>query len=145
MAGVAWGQLNLPQIIQLPTDDFVWPWGQTRPIDDLDQPEFSFTGGELSFRCTAKGSFKPGSHMRDEYNSRAFEQSLTGSIHFIQDATTALNELYLNNDLQWALLECIIPETIEPADEAQERLDRALERAERERERRREREAESKK
>jgi hypothetical protein len=143
MAGSAWGQPNIPQIVQLPADDFVWPWGQMRPIDDLEQPEFSFSGVELSFRCTAKGSFKPGSHMRDEYNAREFEQALTGSIHFIQDTTAALNELYLSNDLQWALLECVIPETIEPEDAIQERVDRAVERAERERERRREREAES--
>jgi hypothetical protein len=145
MAGSAWGQLSIPQIVQLPTDDFVWPWGQMRPIDDIEEPEFSFTGVELSFRCIAKGSYKPGSHMRDESNARAFEQALTGSIHFIQDTTAALNELYLSNELQWAILECRIPESIETEDEAQERLDRALERAERERERRREREAESEK
>jgi hypothetical protein len=79
--------------------------------------------------------------MRDYYALREFEQSLTGSIYFIQDVTARFNDLYVSNDLQWALLECIIPETVEPEDEIQERVDRAVERAERERERRRERAA----
>jgi hypothetical protein len=139
-AAVAWGQLNIPTIVQLPTDDFIWPWGDLRPIDDAQKPEFTMTGVELSFQCQAKGTFKPGSHMRDFYALRDFEQSLSGSIHFIQDVTARFNALYQSNDLQWALLECVIPETVEPEEEVQERVDRAVERAERERERRRERE-----
>lgn len=136
-------QLNLPQIVQLPTQDFVYSWGETRPIDDLDRPEFNLRGVEASFRCTATGNFKPGSHMRDYYNLRDFEQSLTGSIYFIQDVTYRLNQLYLSNDLQWAILNCIIPVTVEPEDAVQEKLDKAVEKAQRDRERRREREARS--
>ena len=142
LSGFAFAQ-NIPTIVQLPTEDFVFPWGETRPTDNLEEPEFSFTGVERSFRCTAKGTFKPGSHMRDVYAAREFEQSLTGSIYFIQAVTEAFNQLYLSNDLQWALLDCRIPETVESEDETQERLDRAVERAERERERRRERETEA--
>jgi hypothetical protein len=132
----------MPPIVNLPTDDFVWPWGQLRPIDNIEEPEFEISGVERSFQCTATGSFKPGSHMRDVYEARQFEQSLMGSITFIQTTTATLNNLYLSNDLQWAVLECIIPESVESEDEAQERVDRAVERAERERERRREREEE---
>lgn len=140
IGGAASAQLPIPPIVNLPTEDFVWPWGQLRPVDNIEEPEFKLTGVERSFRCTATGTFKPGSHMRDVYEARQFEQSLSGSIQFIQDTTAALNSLYASNDLQWALLECIIPETTESEAETQERLDRALERAERERERRRERE-----
>jgi hypothetical protein len=143
VAGMASGQPNIPTMVQLPASDFIWPWGDMRPIDDVEQPEFSLSGVERSFRCTARGNFKPGSHMRDVYTARAFEQSLNGSINFIQEVTAALNELDLNNELQWALLECVIPDTTEPEDETEERLDRAVERAERERERRREREERS--
>jgi hypothetical protein len=143
LSATAFSQLNIPNIVQLPTQDFVWPWGETRPIDDPEEPEFTLQGVERSFRCTAKGTFKPGSEMRDVYATREFEQSLTGSIYFIQAVTEAFNSLYLSNDLQWAILDCKIPQTTEPEEETQERLDRALERAERERERRREREAQS--
>ena len=138
----AFGQ-NIPTIVQLPTQNFVWPWGDMRPIDDPEEPEFTLSGVERSFVCTAKGSFKPGSEMRDEYAARQFEQSLTGSIYFIQAVTEAFNSLDLSNDLQWAILDCKIPESVESEDEVQERVDRAVERAERERERRREREADS--
>lgn len=141
-AAAAFGQLNIPPIVVLPTEDFVWTWGDLRPIDDLEEPEFEITGIERSFRCTAKGNFKPGSHLRDVYEARQFEQTLMGSITFIQTTTATLNSLYLSNDLQWAVLECIIPESVETEEDVQERVDRAVERAERERERRREREAE---
>jgi hypothetical protein len=143
LAGAVCGQLSVPVIVQLPTEDFVWSWGDTRPIDDRERPEFTTTGGEAAFRCTATGTFKPGSRMRDFYNMREFEQSLNGTLYFIQVATATLNDLYLSNDLQWATLDCAIPETIEPEEAVQEQLDRAVERAERERERRRKRDAEA--
>ena len=53
-----------------------------------------------------------------------------------------LNQLDLSNDLQWAVMECIIPQATESEQEIQEDIDRALERAQREREKRRERAAE---
>ena len=142
IAGAAWGQPNFPTIVNLPTDDFVWPWGNMRPIDDADDPDFTLSGVERSFRCTAKGAFKPGSHMTDTFAKREFEQSLNGSIYFIQEATARLNQLDASNDLQWALMECIIPDASDSEEDIQEELDRALERAQRERDKRRERAAE---
>jgi hypothetical protein len=142
IAGAASAQPSIPQIVTLPTEDFTWPWGETRPIDDVERPEFTVSGVERAFQCTAKGSFKPGSRMRDTYAMREFEQALNGSIYFIQEATATLNQLDLSNDLQWAIMECIIPESTESEQEIQEDIDRALERAQREREKRREREAE---
>ncbi len=142
IAGAASGQPNLPNIVVLPTDDFVWPWGNIRPVDDAEDPEFTLSGVERSFRCTAKGSFKPGSHMSDTYAKREFEQSLNGSIYFIQEATARLNALDQSNDLQWAVMECIIPDASDSAEDVQEELDRAVERAQRERDTRRQRAAE---
>ena len=142
IAGAAYAQLNVPQIVNLPAEDFIWPWGDTRPVDDLERPEFTVSGVERNFQCTAKGSFKPGSRMRDVYATREFEQSLNGSLYFIQAVTEALNSLDLSNDLQWALLECVIPQSTESEADIQEDLDRALERAQRERDKRRQREAE---
>jgi len=133
----ALAQLNIPTIIQLPTDPFVWNWGRSTRGDQRDWPEFSIEGTERQFFCTMTGSFRLGSRMRDFYETREFEQSLNSTLYFIQDATAALNYYYSTNDLQWATLDCQIPEGEENADKEQERVDRALERAERARERRR--------
>ena len=141
-AGVfAWtaalGQLSIPRIVQLPTEDFVYNWGQSTSFDERTRPDFNLRGTEAQFQCTLTGSFRPSSRMRDFYNLRDFEQSLTGTLYFIQEATYTLNDLYLANQLRWATLNCIIPESIESESKQQERLDKALERAERQRERRR--------
>jgi hypothetical protein len=141
LGGSASGQLNVPTIIQLPTENFQWTWGEPRSIDDPDRPEFTVTGGEQAFRCTAKGAFKAGSHIRDYYNLRDFKQALNTSVYFIQDATATLNSVYLSNDLQWAVLDCAVPEGIESEDAVSDRIDRAMEKAEQDRARRREREA----
>lgn len=136
----ALAQLNLPTIIQLPTDPFVWNWGRTMRGDDRQRPEFTIQGIQQQFHCTLTGAFRLGSRMRDFYNQREFEQSLSSTLYFIEDATAALNYYYRQVELQWATLDCTIPEG-EPTDEkTEERVDRALERAERARERRRSRE-----
>jgi len=142
-ASGALAQSGLPTIIQLPTDDFVYTWGKDASVDKRSRPEFTVRGVEQRFQCMLTGSFKTGSRMRDFYNLREFEQSLSATIYFIQDATSRLNDLYLSNDVDWAILDCIIPETIEDEDKRQEKIDKALERAERDRERRRARAADS--
>jgi hypothetical protein len=139
----AGAQLNLPRIVQLPEDDFVYTWGDNVSVDDRTRPHFTIKGIERSFRCTLTGAFRPGSRMRDYYNQRSFEQELVQSIEFIQLGVARLNELYLSNNLDWAVMDCAKPRTEESEDEVQERLDRAVERAERERERRRAREERS--
>ena len=138
-AGMA--QLAIPQIVALPDEDFLWPWGEVPGIDDRNRPGFTVRGVERAFQCKLTGDFKPGSRMRDFYNQREFEQSLNANLYFIQEAVTRLNDLYLSNDLDWALLDCVIPESVAEEDELQEKIDRALERAERQRERRRARAA----
>lgn len=147
IGALAWSaipaQSGLPQIIQLPTDDFVYTWGDSASVDKRTRPDFTVRGVEQNFQCTLTGAFKPGSRLRDFYNLREFEQSLSGTIYFIQQATARLNDLYLQNQIDWAVMDCIIPETIEEEVERQERLDKAIERAERQRERRRAREADS--
>jgi hypothetical protein len=133
----ATAQLGIPGIVQLPTQDFVWTWGNARSVDDRTRPHFSISGVEQQFQCTLTGSFKLGSRMRDFYNQREFEQELSMTLEFIQLATYRLNDLYLTNQLQWATLNCVIPETLESETRTQDRVDKALEKAERQRERRR--------
>lgn len=135
----ALAQLNLPRIVQLPSDPFVWNWGRNLR-EYRDRPDFTINGFQDKFQCKLTGSFRPSSRMSDFYNQRDFEQSLSSTLYFIEDATAALNYYYRQGDLQWAMLDCQVPEG-QPTDEAtQERVDRALERAERARERRRSRE-----
>ena len=133
-------QLGLPQIVQLPSDDFVYTWGQNASADKRSRPDFTVHGVEQSFQCTLTGAFKPGSRMRDFYNLRDFEQSLNGSIYIVQDAVGVLNDLDLQNQVDWAILDCIIPQTPDDDVKRQEKVDKAIERAERQRERRRARE-----
>lgn len=133
-------QPNVPRIVQLPSDDFVWSWGTAARVEDRARPDFEIVGIEASFRCELTGGFRPASRMRDYYNLREFEQELSSSFEFIQDATRALNSLYQRNELDWAIMDCIKPEGEETQDAADDRAARALERAERARERRRERE-----
>lgn len=139
----ALAQLNLPRISQLPTEDFIYTWGDNISIDQRTRPDFNLHGVEASFRCTLNGAFRPGSHMSDYYNQRDFEMLLMQTIEFIHLGVATLNDLYLSRDLDWAIMECIIPQAEASEEETQERLDRAVERAERERERRRAREERS--
>jgi hypothetical protein len=135
-------QIVIPQIIQLPSDDFVWTWGRnsSSSFEQRDRPEFTIFGVERDFQCTLTGAFRLGSRMRDFYAMREFEQSLAGSLYFIQEATARLNYYTQSNDIGWATLDCAVPDGEVSEDKAQERLDRAVERAERQRERRRSRE-----
>ena len=132
----AFAQLTVPRIVQLPTEDFLWTWGSGR-VDERERPEFEVLGSQRQFQCTLTGSFRRGSRMRDFYEMRAFEQTLTSSLYFIEDATITLNDYYRSNHLDWASLDCKIPQGEESEEAMQERVDRALERAERARDRRR--------
>ena len=140
LSGAALAQLTVPQIVQLPRNDFVWNWGRSPGMDERIRPEFTVEGTEQQFFCSMTGAFRPASHMRDFENLREFETTLRNTLYFIQDSTEALNYYYRANELQWATLDCRIPETVLDEEKTQERVDRALERALRQRERRRERE-----
>jgi len=142
VATAAAAQLTVPRIVQLPAEDFVWNWGNRSGAfaeGGPRRPDFSITGGERGFSCTLTGAFSLGSRMRDFYNLRAFEQQLSTTLYFIQDSTYELNGYYSQNQLDWATLDCKIPDNVVSQDKQQERLDRAVERALRDRERRRER------
>ena len=139
-AGV-WAQPSIPNaaLYRLPNEDFVYTWGNSTP-EERSRTHFQIEGREAQFFCRLSGRFRPGSRMSDFYNLRAFEQELIGTLYFIRDATYRMNELDFANELDWALLECTIPDYTADEEKAQERVDRALERAQRERERRRARE-----
>ena len=135
----AMAQPSIPRIVVLPDQDFVWTW-RDGGADERRATHFSIEGREQQFFCRLSGRFRINSDMTEFYQLRAFEQSLIGNLYFIQDATNAMNSFEFSNDLDWALLECTIPDYTESEEKTQERVDKALEKALRDRERRRARE-----
>ncbi len=131
--------------VNLPNSDFRWVWGEA--ITDERQKrslrDFSSSGHEAGFSCQLTGALRPGSRI-DELELRRLEMELSISLYFIQAATRVLNELDYQRDLDWAVLDCKLPEAREPDPEAQqERLDRLRERALRRQAERRERRGQS--
>jgi hypothetical protein len=129
---------QLPRIVVLPDNDFVWEWGRTTRLDDRDRPDFTVVGREERFSCTLNGSFRPNSRYNDQFVIRDMEANLISTPYFIQASTELMNNLDRARDIQWASLDCKIPEaTTEQEAELRERENEALERARRAQEKRR--------
>jgi len=116
--------------VNLPNSDFRWVWGdagadqQRRSLRD-----FSSSGHEAGFSCQLTGALRPGSRISD-LDLRRLEMELSISLYFIQAAVRTMNGLDYQRDLDWAVLDCKLPEAREPDPKAQqERLDRLRERA----------------
>lgn len=84
----------------LPEDDFTWRWGRQRGSDD-----FSIRGIDLGFTCTLTGALRPGSRL-SRMEIRQIETSLRSSMAFIESATSMMNGLDRQRDLDWAVLDC---------------------------------------
>lgn len=129
--------------VNLPNNDFRWQWGD---VDAAGQGrrtlrDFSSSGNEAGFTCQLTGALRAGSRIED-LELRRLESELGISLYFIQAATRVMNDLDYRRDLDWAVLDCKLPEAREPDPEAQqERLDRLRERALRRQAERRERRA----
>lgn len=100
------GQMNLPQ------GDFTWTWGQ-KPSGEVKFEDFSVFGNERTFRCDLTGKLRVGTRM-SRMDIRNLESELRGQMSFIQSATYMMNNLEARRELEWATLECKIPE---PSDE----------------------------
>jgi len=124
----------------LPNNDFRWQWGDVAETK-RSLRDFSASGNEAGFTCQLTGALRPGARI-DELDLRRLESELNISLYFIQAATRVMNDLDYRRDLDWAVLDCQLPEAREPDPEAQqERLDRLRERALRRQAERRERRA----
>src|SRR5690606_15598098 len=95
--------------------------------------DFSASGREAGFNCELTGALRPSAQI-DQLAIRRLESELGISLYFIQAATRVMNELDFQNDLDWAVLDCKMPEAREPDPEAQR--ERALKRQAERRERR---------
>lgn len=127
-----------PGFVRLPAEDFTWIWGDAGEEEmNRRSPDFKASGFESGFSCELTGRLRPG-RAGDRSELRSFERDLANSMVFIQAAAQSMTSLDRNLDLDWAMLDCD-KRSDEPLSEeaAQERTDRALEKAIRERERRR--------
>jgi hypothetical protein len=125
--------------VNLPQGDFTWRWGDWEKSGSRRSEDFSVSGGEGRFRCDLTGRLSPGNPMTSP-EIRQMERDLSATLHFIQAAANAMNVLDRQRDLDWAELACVQPQPAEgDAQEQQEKVDRAREKALREMLERRER------
>ncbi len=99
------GQMNLPQ------GDFTWTWGR-KLSGEVKFEDFSVFGHELAFRCDLTGKLRIGTRM-SRMDIRNLESELRDQISFIQSATYMMNNLDARRELEWATLECKLPEPSE--------------------------------
>ena len=126
-------QFGMP--MQLPASDFVWTWGTDlrRGITDIN-----VIGTDTRFRCDLKVKLRISSGL-GRNDVRALEAQLRQSMFFVQETVYTMNSLETYGNLDWAVLDCKVPENDDSEDEIAEREAKARERAERARERRRSR------
>jgi hypothetical protein len=122
--------------VNLPQNDFRWVWGRNEVVaargGDLD-----VRGGEGGFRCELSARLSPASRL-SRMDMRNLERELQTTLFFIQSAANTMNALDQRHEIDWAVLECSKSQPAErDAEESQERVDKALERAKRKRDRRR--------
>lgn len=117
-------------MVQLPNTDFIWRWADA--VDEapnLTAEDFEVRGAELSFHCVLTGALSPGSRITTR-ELQEMEQQLTGSLWFVQASAATMNDLDLNREIDWAILDCKKQQgNEEDADELQERVERARQKA----------------
>jgi len=127
------------QFMSLPQSDFTWLWGEAEAARGMR--DFHARGAEGGFNCTLEGALRLGSRYSPA-DIRKLESELNISLYFIQAATSTMNQLEFERQLDWAVLDCVQPKAREPdAEEQQERLDKLRERALKRQAERRERRA----
>lgn len=115
------------QFMNLPQNDFTWRWGDDENAGGIG--DFHARGSEGGFNCTLEGALRLGSRYT-QLEIRELESELNISLFFIQAATSAMNQLDWERQLDWAVLDCVRPKAREPDAEAQQqRLDKLRERA----------------
>jgi hypothetical protein len=127
-------------VVQLPSTDFIWRWGDAADeAPRLGPEDFEANGSELPFQCVLTGALSPGSHITQP-ELQQMESELQSSLWFIQASAAMMNDLDLNRELAWAMLDCKKPQAgEEDPDEQQEKVERARQKAVEEMLRRRER------
>jgi hypothetical protein len=125
-------------LYQLPKNDFIWRWGQSR--EDGKQtgfPDLDLQGTESGFLCHLTARFRVSSSMSTT-DMRQVESDLRTRLDFIYAASQEMNYLDQMRSLDWATLDCKHPEPTPLSEEKKaERESAAREKMLRELERRR--------
>jgi hypothetical protein len=124
---LASGQFGM---VQLPDTDFTLRWADAADeAPNLTAEDFEARGGESGFQCVLTGGLSPGSRITTQ-QLREMETQLTGSLWFVQASAAMMNDLDLNREIDWAILDCKKQQGGEQdADELQERVERARQKA----------------
>jgi hypothetical protein len=125
-------------LYQLPSNNFIWRWGQSR--EDGKQtgfPDIDIQGSESGFLCHLTARFRVSSALSPS-DLRQVESDLRTRLDFIYATSQEMNYLDQMRSIDWATLDCKKPEP-GPTDEAKkaERESAAREKMLRELERRR--------
>lgn len=124
---------------QLPQDDFIWRWGNSREGEQQrGMADIDTRGGEASFRCELTASLRVSSAV-SQPEIRELENELRTRPDFIYATSEMMGYLERMGALSWAVLDCKKAGASGPPDEevSAEREARAREKMQREIERRR--------
>jgi hypothetical protein len=125
-------------LYQLPTNDFIWRWGQSR--EDGKQtgfPDLDLQGSEGGFQCHLTARLRASLSMSTS-DMRQLESDLRTRLDFIYAVSQEMNYLDQMHSLDWATLDCKHPEQTPLSEEKKaERESAAREKMLRELERRR--------
>jgi hypothetical protein len=125
-------------LYQLPKNNFVWRWGESR--EDGKQtgfPDLDLQGTESGFQCHLTARFRASINMGPG-ETRQVENDLRTRLDFIYAVSQEMNYLDQMRNLDWATLDCKHPEATPLSEEKKaERESAAREKMLRELERRR--------
>ena len=128
---------------QLPSNNFIWRWGDENQRHNQRFEDLRASGGEAGFRCDLDAGLSPASHLTS-MDVRQMEAQLNASIDFIYKSSNLMNQLHASRDIDWATLTCQRPEATPSSDEEKaEHEQRAKEKMQKEIERRRARQQSS--
>ena len=96
---------QVPGLYSLPSSDFIWTWGDTRPEQRRGTADVSMKGGEANFNCELNAQMRPSSTMTPT-DYRQIEQDLSTRLDFIYAVSQAMNNLEYQRVLDWATLDC---------------------------------------
>jgi hypothetical protein len=132
LVGAALGngaQAQLFGIVNLPSNDFTWTWGDLERSERRGFEDFSARGNEGGFSCELTGKLRPGSRMSTG-ETRQLQEDLRTSLFFVQNSTNTMNYLDQSLELDWAILACAKSQGAEEdAEKTAERVEKAREKA----------------
>ena len=104
-------------LYQLPTNNFIWRWGDSR--EDGKQtgfPDLDMQGSESNFLCHLTARFRASSTLSPT-DMRQIESDLRTRLDFIYSVSQQMNYLDQMRSIDWAILDCKHPEPTQLSEE----------------------------